>query len=248
MNADARRHPRRRRRRARQRRSSTSARRPTCARATTRRARSAVDRFVVTPGLVNTHIHVTGEPLTRGYVPDDTPFEENVFEWLCPLYAVHDAADERTSAQLAAVEMLRSGTTTFLEAGTIRFLDDVIDGLDEIGHPRPGRQLGVGPPARAGRLPPGHRRRHRPSRTASSTTTARLAERRVSAWSTLVGHTTCSDPLWRAAKRAGRRARRRDELPHVAGAASTPTASSPSSASARWSTSTRSACSTPTSP
>ena len=36
-------------------------------------------RFVVTPGLVNSHIHITGEPLTRGYVPDDTPFVENVF-------------------------------------------------------------------------------------------------------------------------------------------------------------------------
>src|SRR5205085_4000855 len=81
-------------------------------------------RFVVTPGLVNTHIHITGEPLTRGYVPDDTPFEENVFEWLCPLYATYNAAEERLSAQLAAVEMLRSGTTCFLEAGTIRFLDD----------------------------------------------------------------------------------------------------------------------------
>jgi cytosine/adenosine deaminase-related metal-dependent hydrolase len=44
------------------------------------------DRFVVTPGMVNAHIHVTGEPLTRGYVPDDTPFVQNVFEWLCPLY------------------------------------------------------------------------------------------------------------------------------------------------------------------
>ncbi|MFV2040212.1 MAG: amidohydrolase, partial [Acidimicrobiales bacterium] len=62
------------------------------------------DRFVVTPGLVNTHIHITGEPLTRGYVPDDTPFEENVFVWLCPLYAVHTAEEERLSAQLAAVE------------------------------------------------------------------------------------------------------------------------------------------------
>ena len=46
------------------------------------------DRFVLTPGLVNTHIHITGEPLTRGYVPDDTPFEENVFVWLSNLYAV----------------------------------------------------------------------------------------------------------------------------------------------------------------
>ena len=52
-------------------------------------------RFVLTPGMVNTHIHITGEPLTRGYVPDDTPFVENVFEWLCPLYSVFDAAEER---------------------------------------------------------------------------------------------------------------------------------------------------------
>ena len=91
------------------------------------------DRFVITPGMVNTHIHITGEPLTRGYVPDDTPFVENVFMWLCPLYAVHTAADERLSAKLAAVEMLKSGTTTFLEAGTIRFLDEVIETLVDVG-------------------------------------------------------------------------------------------------------------------
>src|SRR6186997_1505351 len=65
--------------------------------------RAGGERFVVTPGLVNTHIHITGEPLTRGYVPDDTPFEENVFGWLCPLYAAYDAAEEKLSAQLAAV-------------------------------------------------------------------------------------------------------------------------------------------------
>ncbi|MDG2263124.1 MAG: amidohydrolase family protein, partial [Actinomycetota bacterium] len=91
------------------------------------------DRFVVTPGLVNTHIHITGEPLTRGYVPDDTPFEENVFQWLCPLYSVYTAEEERLSAQLSSVEMLKSGTTTFLEAGTIRCIDEVVDGLDEVG-------------------------------------------------------------------------------------------------------------------
>ena len=91
------------------------------------------DRFVLTPGMVNTHIHITGEPLTRGYVPDDTPFEENVFEWLCPLYSVYTAEEERLSAQLASVEMLKSGTTTFLEAGTIRFLDDVFEALEEVG-------------------------------------------------------------------------------------------------------------------
>ncbi len=157
------------------------------------------DRFVVTPGMVNTHIHITGEPLTRGYVPDDTPFVENVFEWLCPLYSVFDAVEERTSGQLAAVEMLRSGTTTFLEAGTIRFLDEVIDGLVEVGiRGRVGRWVWDLPPE--------------PSvyRQGTDSAIAHLehqlhahrshADGRIAAWSILVGHTTCSDPLWRAAK------------------------------------------------
>src|SRR5688500_8519751 len=157
------------------------------------------DRFVVTPGMVNTHIHITGEPLTRGYVPDDTPFEQNVFQWLCPLYAAFDALDERTSGQLAAAEMLRSGTTTFLEAGTIRFLDEVVDGLHEIGiRARVGNWVWDLPPE--------------PNVYRSSTDRAiGLLQQQldalpsgpdtlVSAWSTLVGHTTCSDPLWRAAK------------------------------------------------
>ena len=35
------------------------------------------------------------------------------------------------------------------------------------------------------------------------------ADDRIAAWSILVGHNTCSDPLWQAAKRLARRARRR---------------------------------------
>jgi cytosine/adenosine deaminase-related metal-dependent hydrolase len=157
------------------------------------------DRFVVTPGLVNTHIHITGEPLTRGYVPDDTPFEENVFEWLCPLYAVYTAAEERLSAQLAAVEMLKSGTTAFLEAGTIRFLDEVVDGLGEVGiRGRVGRWVWDLPPEpgvyrQDTDVAIGHLARQlRELRSA--------AGGRIGAWSILVGHTTCSDPLWRAAR------------------------------------------------
>ena len=129
-------------------------------------AREVIDgsRFVVTPGMVNTHIHITGEPLTRGYVPDDTPFEENVFAWLCPLYSVHTEEEERLSAQLAAAEMLRCGTTSFLEAGTVRFVDAVVDGLVEIGirgrigkwvwdlPPEPAK-IGVVAPYRHGALP-----------------------------------------------------------------------------------------------
>ena len=157
------------------------------------------DRFVLTPGMVNTHIHITGEPLTRGYVPDDTPFEENVFEWLCPLYAVYTAEEERLSAQLAAVEMLKSGTTTFLEAGTCRFLEEIFDGLEEVGiRGRLGRWIWDMPPE-----PDVYKQntdesigflQHQLEEYKS------VANGRLGAWSTLVGHTTCSDPLWKAAR------------------------------------------------
>lgn len=156
------------------------------------------DHFVVTPGMVNTHIHITGEPATRGYVPDDTPFEENVFAWLCPLYATFRPAEERLSGQLAAVEMLRSGTTTFLEAGTIRFLDEVVDGLVEVGIR--GR---VGP--WVWDLPPEPDVYQQTTDEAIARLDRSLTEHaghddgRIAAWSILVGHTTCSDPLWTAA-------------------------------------------------
>ena len=157
------------------------------------------ERFVITPGLINAHIHITGEPITRGYVPDDTPFEENVFVWLCGLYSVAKPAEEKASGQLAAVEMLRSGTTSFLEAGTINYLDEVVEGLEQVGiRGRVGKWIWDLPPE--------------PSVYRQSTDEAianlqrqlemyRAADdARISAWSIIVGHTTCSDPLWKGAK------------------------------------------------
>ncbi len=156
------------------------------------------DRFVAAPGMINTHIHITGEPITRGYVPDDTPFVENVFVWLCTLYSVQRPEEEIVSAKLAAVEMLRSGTTCFLEAGTILHLDDVFDELSKVGiRGRVGKWIWDLPPE--------------PSVYRQSTDTAignlqrqlekyNDKEALLSAWSIVVGHTTCSDPLWKAAK------------------------------------------------
>jgi cytosine/adenosine deaminase-related metal-dependent hydrolase len=160
--------------------------------------------FVVTPGMVNAHIHITGEPLTRGFVPDDTPFEENVFAWLCPLYSVHTEADERISAQLAAAEMLKSGTTSFLEAGTVRFLDGVVDGLVEIGiRGRVGRWVWDLPPE------PAVYQQTTEEAIANLEQALRdhrhVAGGRIQAWSMVVGHTTCSDELWRAARAAADR-------------------------------------------
>jgi 5-methylthioadenosine/S-adenosylhomocysteine deaminase len=156
-------------------------------------------RFVLTPGLINSHIHITGEPLTRGFVPDNLSFEENVWKWVSPLHFFYTAEDERVSAQLAALEMLRTGTTCFLEAGTINHLDAVVDGLREVGiRARVGQRVSD--------------LSTRPGKPAESTDVAisllvdELArypatpDTRISAWPVLIGHTICSDTLWQAAK------------------------------------------------
>ena len=161
-------------------------------------------RFVATPGMVNTHIHITGEPLTRGFVPDDTPFEENVFVWLCPLYSVHQESEERLSAQLAAAEMLKSGTTTFLEAGTVRFVDAVVDGLQQIGiRGRIGQWVWDIPPE-----PAVYRQTTDEAIANIESVLSRHRgndDSRIRPWSMIIGHTTCTDPLWRAAKEAADR-------------------------------------------
>ncbi|MGW1089513.1 amidohydrolase family protein [Streptomyces sp. NPDC002596] len=159
----------------------------------------AGERFVVTPGLINTHVHITGEPLTRGFVPDDTPFLENVFEWLTPIHTYYTEEDEHISAQLAALEMLKSGTTAFLEAGTIRFIDPVVEALSEIGI-----RARVGPWAWDLVPTPEVLRMS----TAQAITRledsmdryASVADGRIQAWPIVIGHTCCSDELWRAAK------------------------------------------------
>ncbi len=164
-------------------------------------ARETIDgrRFVVTPGLINSHIHVTGEPLTRGFVPDNVAFEESVWKWLSPIHAFYTPEDERLSAQLAAVEMLRTGTTSFLEAGTIDYLDAVVDGLTETGIR-----------ARVGaRVSDMARRPGKPAETTEAAITLLEDELErypaspgalVAAWPILLGHTICSDGLWQAAK------------------------------------------------
>ncbi|SEP01611.1 amidohydrolase family protein [Trujillonella endophytica] len=160
----------------------------------------AGERFVVTPGLINTHVHITGEPLTRGFVPDDTPFLENVFEWLTPIHTFYSEEDEHISAQLAALEMLKSGTTAFLEAGTVRFIDPVVDALGEIGI-----RARVGPWA-WDLVPEPEALRMTTAEAVGRMTYAMdhygsAADGRVQAWPIVIGHTTCSDELWRTAKR-----------------------------------------------
>ncbi len=158
-------------------------------------------RFVITPGLVNTHVHVTGEPLTRGLVPDDAGFADNVFKWLVPIHMAYTEVDERLAGQMAALEMLRSGTTCFLEAGTIRFLDPVVDGLSAMGiRARVGQWAWDFDPATQS-YPTAATDMAIESLADELQRYPAAAGQRIAAWPILIGHMTCSDPLWRAAKR-----------------------------------------------
>lgn len=69
---------------------------------------------VIIPGLINTHAHLA-QSLLRG-LAEDIPLHS----WLCdaiwPLEANFHSEDGYVGARLTIAEMLRSGTTCFLEA------------------------------------------------------------------------------------------------------------------------------------
>lgn len=90
-------------------------------------------RCVVTPGMVNAHQHLTGDPLTRGCIPDDLPPGESIFSWSVPVHAAHTGDDDELSATVTAVESLRNGVTTIVEAGTVAFPERVAAGIVAAG-------------------------------------------------------------------------------------------------------------------
>jgi cytosine/adenosine deaminase-related metal-dependent hydrolase len=152
---------------------------------------------LVLPGFVDTHVHLS-EHLSRGLMPDDVPVDRYVPDWYVPLYATITPEEEAAAAQLACLEMLRTGTTTFCEAGTLFDLPAVAQAVDAIGlRAILGRwtwDLARGP----GRL------------AQSTEETLRLTEEalldvkqcataRVSAWPLLIGFGTGSEALIRGA-------------------------------------------------
>ena len=44
---------------------------------------------IVTPGLINAHQHLTGDPLVRSCIPDLLPPGASIFEWSVPAHGAH---------------------------------------------------------------------------------------------------------------------------------------------------------------
>ena len=86
---------------------------------------------VVIPGLVQAHMHVT-QALFRGLC-DDLALMEWLRERTWPLEAAHTAESNAASARLAAMELIRSGTTSLIDMGTTQHEDAIFEVMAETG-------------------------------------------------------------------------------------------------------------------
>lgn len=88
---------------------------------------------VVTPGMINAHQHLTGDPLIRSCIPDLLPPGDSIFQWSVPIHGAHLPGDDEISATLSAIEAVTNGVTTVVEAGTVAHVDSVVSGLRAVG-------------------------------------------------------------------------------------------------------------------
>ena len=100
-----------------------------------RRAEFEIDAKgkVVLPGLVDTHVHLA-QALIRGSA-DDTSLIDWLQKFVWPLQGNFDAEDGKVSAELCMLEMIKSGTTTFLESllHTRYGFDGIAEAVDRAG-------------------------------------------------------------------------------------------------------------------
>ncbi|MGE0502353.1 MAG: amidohydrolase family protein [Rhizobiaceae bacterium] len=84
---------------------------------------SSFDRVIdgrmlgICPGFVDSHVHLS-ETLSRAVFPDNINTRTWVFHWGKPFYAHITEEDEYWGALLGITEMLRCGTTCFLDMGS----------------------------------------------------------------------------------------------------------------------------------
>ena len=87
--------------------------------------------MVLIPGLCNGHMHISYAHATRGVFPDDlgSAYLPNVFK----LQSVMTADEEFHTSLLAITELLKYGTTTFMDPGSTKHLDRCLDAYRQAG-------------------------------------------------------------------------------------------------------------------
>lgn len=91
------------------------------------------ERDIVMPGLINTHVHLV-QGLLR-HCADYLPLIKWLKERIWPLQGNYKPQEALASAKLVVLEMVKSGTTTFLETGLVGRYgpDNIIDFIYETG-------------------------------------------------------------------------------------------------------------------
>jgi 5-methylthioadenosine/S-adenosylhomocysteine deaminase len=86
---------------------------------------------VAIPGFIQTHVHLC-QTLFRGLAE-----ELELLDWLrlriFPLEAAHSAASMTASAMAGIAELIRSGTTTILDMGSIHHEESIVRAIEETG-------------------------------------------------------------------------------------------------------------------
>ena len=87
--------------------------------------------LVINPGFIQTHVHLC-QTLFRGLADD-----LQLLDWLCkkifPMEAAHTADSTYLSALLGIAELIRSGTTTIMDMGSINHEEEIIRAIVETG-------------------------------------------------------------------------------------------------------------------
>ncbi len=87
--------------------------------------------FVLIPGFVQTHVHLC-QTLFRG-MADDLPLLDWLRDCIFPFEAAHNECSMSASASLGIAELIRSGTTTILDMGSVHHEEAIIHALGESG-------------------------------------------------------------------------------------------------------------------
>lgn len=90
-----------------------------------------VASMTVVPGFVQTHVHLC-QALFRGLAED-----RDLLDWLArrifPLEAAHTASSIAASARIGLAELVRSGTTTIMDMGSIHHQDGLVGAIERAG-------------------------------------------------------------------------------------------------------------------
>jgi cytosine/adenosine deaminase-related metal-dependent hydrolase len=88
--------------------------------------------MIVTPGFINNHMHISYAHAVRGIFPDDL----NPGVYLANVFALQGAMneeDEYYTSLLGITELLKYGTTCFLDPGSTKYLDACMQAYEESG-------------------------------------------------------------------------------------------------------------------